>query len=292
MVINYLRSFVCGGTELAHWGDMNAGMLSRIRLLNYNLIYPYEWPLSGPYQASVEVDRSSVVKHPFPVMHVEQGRYLLLDGSPLFSRMADFGLPHVPVQICSQEDIRVVSEQLGLEGILATDLEEMADHCPEQLVVADPGEPAPSGYLTIDFTFEEGTSSRLFLRQTNYSGCPEALQRVFRTIEEKGRYLPLLRGVLREGSLFKTATLSGTMKLPQFKISDVAGAVTSGQLFPPNVLTVAANSRVFSIDFPLSVLRSSIPVEEKEAFLRDLIAYREQSHKTTFFEGQVYFLNR
>ena len=88
---------------------MNAGMLSRIRLLNYNLIYPYEWPLSGPYQASVEMDRSSVVRHPFPVMHVDQGRYLLLDGSPLFSLMADFGLPHVPVQICSQEDIRVVT---------------------------------------------------------------------------------------------------------------------------------------------------------------------------------------
>jgi len=271
---------------------MNTGMLSRIRLLNYNLIYPYEWPLSGTYQTSVDIDRKSVVKHPFPVMHVDQGRYLLLDSSPLFSRMADFGLPHVPVQICPQEDVKVVSEQLGLVGIVAADVEEMADHFPEQLIIAGPDEQTPSGYLKIDFVFEDGESSKLFLRQTNCSGCPEALQRVFQTIEEKGRYLPILRSDLREGSLFKTATLSGTMKLPQFKISDVAGAVTSGQLFPPNVLTVLSNSRVFSIDFPLSVLRSNISVEEKETFLRDLIAYREQSHKTSFFEGQVYFLNR
>ena len=162
MIVNYLRSFVYGGTELAHCCVMNAGMLSRIRLLNYNLIYPYEWSLSGAYQASTDIDRNSVVRHPFPVMHVEQGRYLLLDGSPLFSRMADFGLPHVPVQICSQEDVRVVSEQLGLVGIVATDLEEMADHFPEQLVVAGPDEQAPSGYLTIDFAFEEGISGGLF----------------------------------------------------------------------------------------------------------------------------------
>ena len=82
------------------------------------------------------------------------------------------------------------------------------------------------------------------------------------------------------------------MKLPPFGIDEVAGVVTSGQLFPPHLLSIQSSSRVFSIDFPLSVLRSNIPVEEKEMFLRDLIAYREQSYKTTFFEGQVYFLNR
>jgi hypothetical protein len=50
--------------------------------------------------------------------------------------------------------------------------------------------------------------------------------------------------------------------------------------------------RVFNIDFPVSVLESDLPGAEKETFLKDLILYREQGCRTTYFEGPVYILNR
>jgi hypothetical protein len=126
----------------------------------------------------------------------------------------------------------------------------------------------------------------------NGAGCPQPLQELFRAINHKGRYQPIVSAVARPDAVCKTAELSGTLRLPLFTLEDIGGAVTSGHLFPPNIISVWLDSRVLSLDFPMSVLRSEIPIEEKDSFLRDLITCREQAYKTACIEGHVYLLNR
>ena len=79
---------------------------------------------------------------------------------------------------------------------------------------------------------------------------------------------------------------------PSFALEDLTAAATSDRLFPPNVFRPLTGYKVINVDFPLSVLRSDIPRDDKESFLRELIRFRAQSRKTAFVEGRVYILNR
>ncbi|HUV31181.1 MAG TPA: hypothetical protein VMY05_08855 [Acidobacteriota bacterium] len=271
---------------------MSAGLIPDITLLSCHRVYPYEWPSREAGRFPVQRTPYDVIRHPFPVMHLEQDRYLLLDGSEMFRQMVDMGIQHLPVQICDCEHLRVLDEPLGLVGFGLEDLTEIVAGFPDQMAVCDDGSSPPVGTLELQFSFEKAGSKRVFLRQTNCTGCPEALQHVFHAIERKGRYMPVRCETLWTGVVYKAAPLTGTVTLPSFSLDDVATAVASGRLYPPHVLRVQPASRVLSIDFPLSVLRSNTSIEEKGLFLRDLIAYRESSHRITYFTGHVYLLNR
>jgi hypothetical protein len=87
-------------------------------------------------------------------------------------------------------------------------------------------------------------------------------------------------------------SFSARLTLPPFSNHDLAEAAISDQFFPPRILSPRTSSRVLSIDYPISVLDSDSSLEEKQAFLQDLITLREQSHRTSLYDGQVFVLNR
>ena len=104
--------------------------------------------------------------------------------------------------------------------------------------------------------------------------------------------MPELRGSARANTPLKAVSPSAWLTLPEFSLDDLASAAASERFFPPNIIRAITSQRVFNIDFPLSVLGSDMPLEEKESFMRDLVLFREQSCRTAFFEGRVYILNR
>jgi hypothetical protein len=65
----------------------------------------------------------------------------------------------------------------------------------------------------------------------------------------------------------------------------------SDNLFPPNIIEAKSDCRILNIDFPMSVLLSNAPTDEKELFFKELVNLRLQSRKFSYHEGQVYIFN-
>jgi hypothetical protein len=287
-----LRVAPARGTAVALLCDMKNGLLSQIKIAFASNIQPFEWETAEEEVSASDKAEISVIRHPFPVIEIGEGKYLLLQDASRFYELLGSGLVHLPIQICSRKSVRVRLQRLGLVNFGYNDLARFSAKYPDQIILGSGIQPASGEFITVRFEFPYRDPVNAFLRNSTRRGCPGPLEQIFRGVLFQGRYVPILDRRNQQDGVFRTVTLSGTIILPAFDLEDLESAAVSDRLFPPNVVHVTTDSRVFNIDFPASVLRADISIDEKDLFLRDLITIREQSCRTTFFEGRVYILNR
>ena len=271
---------------------MKNGLLSQIRIIESRRILPFEWESEPESARNADNGNGTLIRHPFPVVEIDKDNFLLLEDSERYRELSGAGLEHLPVQVCGRKAVRIAIQRLGLVNFGFNDLTRLSTKYADQIVIGEPGQEEPSGFIAVGFEFPYREPLPVFLRNSTRTGCPWPLEQIFRAILDIGRYVPRLDRRASGDGVFRTVTHSGTMTLPSFALEDLELAAKSDRLFPPNVIRVLADSRVFNIDFPISVLRADISIAEKELFLKDLITIREQACKTTFFEGRVYILNR
>lgn len=236
----------------------------------------------------------SLIHHPFLVTELGGDEFMLLEKPVEFRACVEAGLEHLPVQICSPREMSVVSRRLGLVRFDCDDLIRLCSRYPEQLILNHNGnqpDRPPPGFLTARFEFEGTGPITVYLRNSSQIGCPAALENLFEAIIEKGRYLPVLDRRRRSDVIAGAISPSGYVQAPSFSLADLKMAVTADRLFPVGLLDIRVNRRVLNIDYPMSVLRSEISIDEKNLFLRDLITLREQNRCTSFYRGQVFLLN-
>ncbi len=282
-------SFIQRGTGLALIPDVRENVFTCVRILPVERISRFEW--AEPDNPS-GTEQASIIRHPFLVTADDEGDYLLLEQSELFEELCQNGLSHVPAQVCSRERLKLSADRLNLTGLTSRDLVGLTVQHADQFIVDNEEKTAPSGYLTARLEFCDQRTVFLHMRHSSRIGCPAALGLLFRAINRTGGYIPALSSGVRPNTPLKVASVTGRLTLPSFDLRDLVSAAASERLYPPNLIRVASDCRVLNIDFPVSVLASESTTEEKEAFLHDLILYREQSRRTAVFDGQVYILNR
>lgn len=269
---------------------MNSSDLLHIRILAVEQIYPFE--TAADESDSSPDDDLRLVRDPFPVVAIREQGFLLLQDTDRFQSVVRAGLIHVPVQIVREPALKLCCETLSLPGLENDDLMAVARRNQDDIIPARPDQSVPDGYYPVYVRFASGDSTALFLRHSAGVGCPEGLTRLFAEIGGSGRYLPLVETSSRHDQLLKGGGSETALTIPGFTIADLRMAAASGELFPAHVIRVVPDCRVLAIDFPASVLKADIPLEEKQAFLQDLIALREQANRTSIVEGRVYILNR
>jgi hypothetical protein len=270
---------------------MTGNLLSQIRIVETDRILPFEWMADEPRGGESLIDDPRYVRHPFPVLDLRNGNYLLLDNVDRFASLSSASLNHLPVQLCPRKSIRVFGERLGLIDFDYDALYRIVARHPDQILLDTPRDSA-QGYIAAQLEFRDQAPTPIYFRDSSRSGCATSLDMFFRGVLQHGDYLPVIEWGEHAEALFKSASFSAFLTLPAFTLDHLETAATSDRLFPPGVISVQTDSRVFYIDFPQSVLRSDLPTREKEAFLRDLLLLREQSRRTTHYHGQIYILNR
>jgi hypothetical protein len=270
---------------------MTGNLLSQIRIVETDRILPFEWLPSPPQPVDAAGEDIKYVRHPFPVLELSNGNYLLLDHVERFASLSALALNHLPVQICSRNGVRVSSERLGLVDFDLDGLYRLVARHPDQILLETPKD-AAQGYLESMIEFRDGKPTPIFFRDSSRSGCSGSLDLFFRSILQHGEYLPVVEQGNHSESVFKAASFSAFLTLPPFTLEHLETAASSDRLFPPGIISVSIDARVFYIDFPQSVLQSDMPSRDKEDFLKDLLRLREQSRRTTHYQGQIYILNR
>ena len=270
---------------------MNESIYEHIRVVNIDRVLPFEWyPGSEIAEAAPDTERT-VVRNPYPVIRRDD-RFLLLDDTRALEWLRQKGVLHVPVQLCRPEQTRLLTRRLALTGFTAADMQRLAGAYPEQIRLCNEQESYPPEFLQASIQFAQGEPQTLLLRHSTRTGCPTPLDYLFRAVLDHGRYAPMLEPTSIPETPFKVIVPDAWLTLPSFTLEDLWSAAQSGRLFPTEIVEVRMSGRVVNIDFPMSVLEADLPIEEKEAFLKDLILYRRQSCRTACIEGPVYMLNR
>ncbi len=267
-------------------------VLSQIKLLETGLICPFEWQETDQSSGDLSIEDINLIRNPFPVVPLEDGNYLLLDDADLYRFLAESDLRHLPVQVLSPENVTVTSEHLALVGFERADLINLIARDPNQIVPGGKSTPCPEGYVPIKFDFVDADPQTVFFRHSSRIGCPLSIQILFRDILNRGEYSSAVDHRELHDVVVKVPSPSALVTLPPFSLAEMQSAAVSDRLFPPGFLRPSTNSRIVSIDFPLSVLRSDISGEEKESFLRELIVFRNRNRRTSCYTGQVFILNR
>ena len=274
---------------------MKTEILSRLRILGADRIFPFEWFADSQKTKISNLNEINLIRHPFMVTGIDNGNFLLLDDTVYFKALVDSGLRYIPVQVCRPDEIFFEQQQLGFIDYYYEDLLRISSKHPEQIILEmkTDNKKAIDGYIAIEVEFTNKPAIRVYLRHSSRTGCPHPLEFIFRSIAQKGRYLPGIdRNNTSPESITKSKPFSGLIKLPNFILDDLKTAAKTDNLFPVNIININTRHRFLNIDYPMSVLTSEITPREKEVFLKELITIREQNRRTSFYEGHVYLLNR
>lgn len=270
---------------------MKNSLLSQIKILPADRIYPFEWFESKQNGVEFSLDDINLIRNPFMVTPLTDEDYLLLGETALFRMLLAAGLKHIPVQLCPPEKIRLHARKLNLIKFTWDDLHAVEVRFPKHVVISRQPRSFMAEYLPLHFNFKDREPLWAYLRNSTLHGCPLPLDAIFRVIQARGRYAPYIDFCDNCEAVLKIEPPSGVVSLPRFSLEDLKSAALAERLYPPEIIKVFSDTRIVNIDFPVSVLGSDMPLAEKESFLRELISYREQANKTAFFEGQVYILN-
>ena len=262
----------------------------QVTILPVERIVPYELAEVAP-NAGEPDSLSSVVRNPLLVTPLEGGSYLLLDETSRFVGLVAEGITQVPVQICSRTQLQVSMESIALFGILPEHVEEIVDHSNKDIVRVSEGEVLPTGYLPVVVDFQDGQQVPLAVAKGDMHGFPIGLSRLLNEIDGIGRYAAHLSEWYQADPLVRCARADAILFPPRLLLDDIARATVAGDLLPADLVRISAENRILAIDFPRSVLRSAMPIDQKTAFLHDLIALRRQARRTSVVQGRVYILN-
>ena len=270
---------------------MNQIAMPHLSIAETSSIYPYEW-LADDRPSNETPVRLPMVRHPFPVTPLDESNYLLLGDSYQFHEIAAEGLHCLPVQICPSEQIVIESLPVGVTRFRQEDLVRLAGRHADILSLNGALSGASEDSiirLTCEF---DDAMIRLSLRDSTRTGCPTPIDLLFREIGRIGRFLPVLDRRSRRDGLTKTVELTARFELPSFELDDLKAAARSDRLFPPGIIRSSLRRRVLNIDFPVEVLVSDISLTEKQQYLSELVSLRFRSSRTSFYDGQIFLLNR
>lgn len=273
---------------------MEPDIYTQLRLLDTDQLYPFESVRLLENRMTVDLDEISFLHHPFLVTAMDGDDYLLLEQAEHFCALTEAGLAHVPVQVCPAGSLSTLSGRVGLTSFDHADLFRVSARHPEQIHVQSPAQEndrTDSG-LKLGFEFPEQGKFDVHLRHTSRAGCPASLETLFHAIMTCGHWAPVVETSCDDDAVTRLTEYSAIVTVPAFGLDDLKTAASAERMFPPGIAGVESSWRALNIDFPMSVLTSPIPIEEKQRFLRELILLRRRTRRTMSYSGRIYLLNR
>ena len=240
--------------------------------------------------------KAATLKNPPIVTQLEDGRYMVLDGATRTSALKALNLPHMIVQVSSEE--------LGLH--LHTWYHIIKDIHPDELlnIIADVPNctlKASSVDRADEDMFEYGaicyihlTDGRVFLvgvpmghnRLTVMNELTEAYindptSNVERTLEKNLAQL--------KSDIPNTSAL---VVFPEFTVGQVMGFTQSGRYFPAGITRFLINGRILRLNAPLDLLQNpDMSLQEKNDALHNILSAKLQNSEMRFYDESVYLLD-
>lgn len=262
----------------------------QVKIIPTECIVPFEATILSDNHGLGESERS-LIRNPFLVMPLDEDQYLLLDEAPRLAAVVASGIQQVPVQVCPPNSFRITTEPQALYGLDSAALNLIVERSEQRVMMAEESKELPQGYIPVVIDGPGGEQMALAVKKGDQLGYAEGLRYLLTAIDSIGRFAPHLAEWTAGEPLLRTSTADAVLFPPTLTIDDLCAAASDNCLLPAGLVRIEADSRILAIDFPASVLLSDLPIDQKTAFLHDLISLRRQTNKTAIVQGRVYIMN-
>lgn len=232
------------------------------------------------------IETEGVVRNP-PVVARLQNRYVVLDGATRTTALGRLGCPHLVVQ----------EVDLAQGSTLETWRHVIRGVTPEELLAVLTGvpvislEPKPSEERGGEICFVTLRDGRALVARPKTGVDPfTALTRLVSAYTEAAVVSRTLEHDPRRLSSWYP-DLAGLIEFPEFGVGEVLAAADSGHLLPAGVTRFVVPGRVLRLNVPLDRLRAAQPIEEKNRWLRELLAEKERRGEIRYYREPVYLLD-
>lgn len=267
--------------------------LPLMQIVDTESMRPHEEIEEGRSQRLIRaLQTQGFLKNPPAVWQVEgeTEHYVVLDGANRTMAVRNMGFPHMLVQIAN-EGVEVKNwNHILSEGNLAPLLERARRI--SGLEVSETDEFRAAAALAREeslayMVLPDGVTWQLGI---DGSGIKEKLTRLT-------EFVRLYEGRFRRERT-STTSLDGLTNLfpdmnclivyPQFSVSDVVEAASSGQKFPSGLTRFLISPRALRVNFPLAMLADRSPVEEKRRALEEWIRQRVDQRRVRYYAESTF----
>jgi hypothetical protein len=241
---------------------------------------------------------SGILRNPpvVTILNRQENRFMVLDGANRVSAFRIMHIPHIVVQVFESDDpnMELSAWNHVVWGISKDDL-----FCAIHAIAGVRLQPT-----TADLSFQElmdlhslvslhlpnGKVFTAFTETLDLVGRVKALNKVVAS------YIELAK--IDRISMFRIQPLcelyddlSGLVMLPTFEVAEVIDVVQAGCLMPPGSTRFTFAPRVLHLNYPLSELKVDLPIEEKNARLRDKLCACLAKKCVRYYEEPTYLFD-
>jgi len=236
---------------------------------------------------------SGAIRNPLPVAAAENDKYLLLDDAAILETAYRLKIDYLPVQINEFVNESNISAGVRIHKWNREFIDKFRMLFPRVFTsLISSGKPLNGRKLIeIIIVDSEKEPLRLWFKRDSKNRLPGAffdflafLKHHFGFVHQHsiGNDNPISSGEMNNSAVLNCQDITA---------KDISCASESGYLFPAELLSFDCGSRILGINYPVHILNDSVPVEDKEQFLHELINLRINSGNTRYISSGVYLLN-
>lgn len=263
-------------------------MLDKLKIIPLEKIVAFEAPSEDRVERLVaEIEEEGKLHNPLLVKPLDD-RYLLLDDVAVPAALGRLDLKHVPVQ-AADTSLAVRPWQRVVEHWHKDDLLAYRRAFPRQVrLSADQG---PLSSRQAGVRFRDKTAYRLTFTSDSFFTRCDMISTLIASCSRDGGGFRAKLALDNPDPLRPFPQATAAVFPPFFSLDELAAIACAHVRLPYGLIRIDQPGRILGIDFALEILRETAPVEEKEAFLKELIRMRMASDRTAYYDGYVLVLN-
>jgi hypothetical protein len=269
-------------------------MALNLKIIPCNNIVPLtDYSRERVASLEIAISDSGTIKNPLLTAVAGCDKLLLLDDAAILETARRLKIEYLPVQITEFKDDMKIPTGVCIKNWSRECIGKFRKVFPR--VFASPVSSEESKhenrFAEIIITDSESEPLRIWFKRDSKNRLPGAYFDFLTFLKRHFGFSHCYCLDNRDSLSFARNKNIAIMNCPDITAGDIAAASASGHLFPAELFTFDCGSRILGINYPVHILNDSVPVEDKEQFLHELINLRINSGNTRYISSGVYLLN-
>lgn len=224
------------------------------------------------------------------------GRYVVLDGANRTVAFRIMELPHGLVQVVhpGSTSVQLLTWNHVLSGVTKESVVEAIERYPDLALVPSDEDRAAfnlsTGGTLAYMVFCDGRVLEVVGETTPLEWGVRNLQRLAASYQGLAR-IDRVSTASARGLAEIYPGFTALVVFRRFSVEEVVGAATMGLLFPAGLTRFVVSPRALRLNFPLSVLASDAPIEEKQKALSDWVRERVGGRHVRFYAESTFLFD-
>ena len=238
-------------------------------------------------------EQTGSIRNPFALASVSKSRYLMLENSSALEAARRMKIGHVPAQVIPFKKTLKFSADLAAVDVSLADLKLFSKMFPRAFYAAEEcvSDINLSDEVCVQISRKNIAALYICFSRNPSGQLPPSLFTFLRFLGKRWSFCGTIQPARIKPVNVKSDNDRWMMQVVNLKVSDLLYAADRSFLFPRGLLKFNYGHRIIGIDYPIDILKETVPPGQKEQFLHDLVNMRLNSGFSDYIKNGVYLLN-